>query len=271
MTRARRPEELVEARLAVLQLLPTLFKAAGLEPCLPKLRYSGRAVAEVYEHPMPSASQRRQSATSRGACAADLPELIADFLLRRLLDAANYAAKKAASKTLPTGHEVLTWASGKFVAVVMQPLYQLLPPDDASAWAQLVAGGQPALERLVRLEPFEAVPQPAIGPSASAGPAVPPVGAPLGRCSTPPPCRPQGTPQRQRRPRQLAAQKLMRPWTPSDDRYLGVLVAPGPHDFYLVANIKCLNKRVHCNSPVPWADGFGCLPYTLTYLLAYSG
>ena len=82
----------------------------------------------------------------------------------------------------------------------MKPLYGLLPPDDPSAWAQLVAGGQPALERLVRLEPFEAASQPAVGPSTSAGPAVPPVGALGGRCSTPPPYRPQGTPERRRPP-----------------------------------------------------------------------
>ena len=241
MTRTRLPEESVEARRAVLQLLPTLFSAAALKPCLPKLRYRGRAVAEVYEHPMPSASSRRQSATSRGACAADLPELIANFLLRRLLDAANDAAKKAASKILPTGHEVLMWASDKFVQAVMQPLYGLLPPDDPSAWAQLVAGGQPALERLVRLEPFEAVPQPAIGPPASAGPAVPPVGAPLGRCSTPPPCRPQGTPERRRPPSPppdaskspagRAAQgrgaiSPMRPQIPMEAAYSGPATAP---------------------------------------------
>jgi len=200
MTRTRLSEESEAARLAVLQVIPTIFRAAGLEPCLPKLRYRDRAVAAAYEHPMPSASQRRQSATSRGACAADQSELIADFLLLRLLDAANDAAKKAASKIFPAGHEVLTWASDKFVAVVMQPLYGLLPPDDSSAWAQLVAGGQPALERLVRLEPFEAAPQPAAGPSASAGPAVSPVSAPGGRCSTPPPGRPQGTPERRRPP-----------------------------------------------------------------------
>jgi len=98
-------------------------------------------------------------------------------LLRRLLEAANDAATKAASRVLPPCYEVLTWASDKFVGVVMKPLYQLLPPDDPLAWAQLVAGGQPALERLVHLEPFEAAPQPAFGPSASAEPAVPLAGA----------------------------------------------------------------------------------------------
>ena len=139
MTRTRQPEEMEAARLAVLQLIQTIFRAAGLEPCLPKLRYRERAVAAAYEHPMPSVVQRRQSATSRGVCAATSAESKADFLLRRLLEAANDAATKAASRVLPPCYEVLTWASDKFVGVVMKPLYQLLPPDDPLAWAQLVA------------------------------------------------------------------------------------------------------------------------------------